>query len=416
MTTSDCPPAEVNTLALELTQYFAYDATTLIVESSLSSLLFGVLTILAITATVLLLRRGSLRNKSIRIPLASTIILYTSSALYMAALATGGLFSETFNGIESLAALEATVLKQSWMATVALGINIILGDAIVWWRACVVWQHKAVYFTGAILLALTLVIGAIGTRKSYTNDLTDIYLMYSGSSVYANTAAALSLVTNVLATSLIAYKAWWGSSITFTSIVVVNDKRRYLGSDGSKTRVLRVLALFVESGSAYCGILIFILTYQFHYKTPGTFSDAGSTSYTGAIYPTSIIVITAFDCSPINCGLLSAGSKKEYIPSNAVRLSPRCTFCSHEPADGLDPPGNSGRMNRWRASQSPHGRSGTPSGQESGDWEGVKIDRDWIAIYRHRAELFGPIALEGLRPSLALIRDNAETEALGDEL
>ena len=41
MTTSECHPAEVNTLALELTQYFAYDATTLIVQSSLSSLLFG---------------------------------------------------------------------------------------------------------------------------------------------------------------------------------------------------------------------------------------------------------------------------------------------------------------------------------------------------------------------------------------
>ena len=56
---------------------------------------------------------------------------------------------------------------------------------------------------------MTSVVGAFGARKSYANDLTDIYLMYSGSSVYANTATVLSLVTNVLATSLIAYKGWW---------------------------------------------------------------------------------------------------------------------------------------------------------------------------------------------------------------
>lgn len=78
-----------------------------------------------------------MRNKSIRIPLASTVVLYTSTTVYMSALVwkyrsvtriisqtTGGLFSDTYNGFESLADLEAEVLKQSWMATIALGINV----------------------------------------------------------------------------------------------------------------------------------------------------------------------------------------------------------------------------------------------------------------------------------------------------
>ena len=34
--------------------------------------------------------------------------------------------------------------------------QIILGDAVVWWRACVIWQNRAVYCTGPILLGLTL--------------------------------------------------------------------------------------------------------------------------------------------------------------------------------------------------------------------------------------------------------------------
>ena len=38
--------------------------------------------------------------------------------------ATGGIFSETYNGLESLASLEAAVLKQSWMVSIALAINV----------------------------------------------------------------------------------------------------------------------------------------------------------------------------------------------------------------------------------------------------------------------------------------------------
>ena len=59
----------------------------------------------------------------------------------------------------------------------------------------------------------TLVLGAIALWRSYTSSLIDLYLMFSGSSAFANAAAALSLATNVLATSLIGYKAWWVCSI-----------------------------------------------------------------------------------------------------------------------------------------------------------------------------------------------------------
>ena len=73
---------------------------------------------------------------SIRIPLAGTILLYLSTSLYMAAFlwnrqsatrivaeATDALFSSTYDGT-GLAAYEKAVLKQSWMATVALGANV----------------------------------------------------------------------------------------------------------------------------------------------------------------------------------------------------------------------------------------------------------------------------------------------------
>ncbi|PIL29550.1 hypothetical protein GSI_08358 [Ganoderma sinense ZZ0214-1] len=46
---------------------------------------------------------------------------------------------------------------------------------------------------------------------------------------------------------------------------------------------------------------------------------------------------------------------------------------------------------------------------------GLRQDFWWRDLQRG-IQTQGLIALEGLRPSLALIRDNAETEALGDEL
>ena len=86
-----------------------------------------------------------------------------------------GIASYGYDGDTSLLTLERAVFKQSWMATVALGINVrfqpcdathhhidilsgqvIIGDAVVWWRACVIWRHRAVYYAGPMLLLLTL--------------------------------------------------------------------------------------------------------------------------------------------------------------------------------------------------------------------------------------------------------------------
>ncbi|KAI1796622.1 hypothetical protein LXA43DRAFT_1089698 [Ganoderma leucocontextum] len=42
------------------------------------------------------------------------------------------------------------------MLTIALGINFIIGDAIVWWRACVIWRDTVVYCVGPLLKAVIL--------------------------------------------------------------------------------------------------------------------------------------------------------------------------------------------------------------------------------------------------------------------
>ncbi|PIL28301.1 hypothetical protein GSI_09590 [Ganoderma sinense ZZ0214-1] len=339
--------------ALEMTQYFAQDATTLILQFSLSSLLFGILTILALTSVSLLL-----------IPLLSTIILYASTTIYMAGLVwnwssvshvvaavnEGILLGDGYDGRADLLILEKDVLKQSLMVTVALGINIIVGDAVVWWRACVIWQNRAVYYTGPALLTLTLVFGIIGVWKSEIGPLTSIYLMYGGSG-YTDVAAALSLVTNLAATALIAFKA----------CLHRRRLKKYLDTSGTKTRVLKVLALFIESGIVYCAILLAVLVYQFNYESTSTLVDAGFYFTYGclvptvAIYPTVIIVLTAVNCSPLDWGLSPLGElvntsspiarhRRAPLTLSIIRFRPPTILCSTPVLDSderrdLDSPG-----------------------------------------------------------------------------
>lgn len=76
-------------------------------------------------------------NGAGRILLLSTILLYVSTATYMAALiwawsegshliskAADGLFSSTYSGQDEVAAFEHALHKQSWMMTIALAVNV----------------------------------------------------------------------------------------------------------------------------------------------------------------------------------------------------------------------------------------------------------------------------------------------------
>nr|VWO97453.1 Cytochrome P450 monooxygenase AKT7 (EC (AK-toxin biosynthesis protein 7) [Ganoderma boninense] len=267
---------DVNRHALRLIRDFASNAVTLVLQFSLSSLLFGVLTILAFSSIFLLL-----------------LIWNWASVARIIREANEGIFAETYDGDASLLFLEDAVLKQSWMMTVGLAVNIIVGDAIVWWRACIIWRHKAVYVAGPLLLLLTL-----GALQSYSGPMQTLYFMI-GDGSFADASAALSLATNIAATSLIATKAFFHN----------RRMKRYLGIYGTKTRAFKVFALFIESGSIYCMILLVVLAYEFNSETSGPLIDTeyffvyGSLVPLVAIYPTGIVFLTALNWSPLHWGL-----------------------------------------------------------------------------------------------------------------
>ncbi|KAM5536427.1 hypothetical protein V8D89_009863 [Ganoderma adspersum] len=203
--------------------------------------------------------------------------------------------------------------------TATFTINVILGDAIVCWRACVVWSNKRVVSSvcGLFLLA-TLVLGLADSVRGCRAipaqfdpiDMTDyinpVGTMFEGLPIGV-AACALSLSTNVLATSLIGYKAWQ----------MRRRLRGYLVAKIGGSQVEKLFAVLIESGAVYCAIWAVVVVFQVaEYNATmalgparASFLDILSVFMGGAvvpavaIYPAFIIVLVALNRSHIEKGL-----------------------------------------------------------------------------------------------------------------
>ncbi|TBU22575.1 hypothetical protein BD311DRAFT_869325 [Dichomitus squalens] len=319
-----------NEAALSIITYFTSSESQSSVQLFIASVAFGVLTALvgvalaflmqAILCALPILPMLTVPSQSSRvarseigsaaIPQHPSSILF-NKRLHIMSQATTGITSSTYDADSSTASLERVVGIQSWMMTIAAGTNIIIGDAVVWWRACVVWSNKIVYFMGPPLLALTLVCGVINVHNSETGPTLQLQMLI-GVDGFADAFMILSMVTNLLATSLIAYKAWESRQ----------SMKAYFGSDGGAMATWRALALLVESGTIYCAMLMFLAVYQLRRPAQVT-STASAFAQTGwfftdacllpiaAIYPTFIIVLVAMKRSPIDRGISRVNGERE---------------------------------------------------------------------------------------------------------
>ncbi len=112
------------------------------------------------------------------------------------------------------------------------------------------------------------VCGTIGMVKSQDPQTTGLTFLVQGN-VYGQLAAILSLSTNVLATSLIAYKAWCVLAMlppvqcSFSIARKLNREhrqmmKRHFAEDMTTSRVFKALALLMESGFIYCALLVIV--------------------------------------------------------------------------------------------------------------------------------------------------------------
>ncbi|PIL25603.1 hypothetical protein GSI_11351 [Ganoderma sinense ZZ0214-1] len=230
--------------------------------------------------------------------------------------------------------------------TATLTINILLGDAIVWWRACVLWRGNWPIRVLCVLLLLatsrffTPTTGVVDTcwacyrGGSWNPDpnAQGIGYLYEGFS-FGVAATALSLATNVLATTLMRGLGLGRSDSDWRDD---SDRRyrsflkKYVEIGTRVSRLEKIMVLLVESGIAYCVLWIVIaillagLNDQHVYDSHGVLQltsfwnicavfvqgglvpliavpvVSGESAYTDmAIYPTIIIVVVTLDRSQV---------------------------------------------------------------------------------------------------------------------
>ncbi|KAK0450578.1 uncharacterized protein EV420DRAFT_741017 [Desarmillaria tabescens] len=162
-------------------------------------------------------------------------------------------------------------------------INIVIGDGIVIWRAWILWNRERwVIFTTATLLTGT-VTGAIGLIRVYTMAPPGITLFENPSlSAWATAFIGSTLITNIWATSLVAYRTWSHNKFirAVTGERFMNRIRRQNG----------ILPILIESGVFYCctwfvAIISFVCGNNFIYIVIDILSQLT------AIYPTLIITL-----------------------------------------------------------------------------------------------------------------------------
>nr|VWO99526.1 Uncharacterized protein [Ganoderma boninense] len=240
------PPFDLYATSQSLTLYSSalWPCIVLLV---LSTALMGLFTALALFAAFVLLRKG-LRRPPVFILFVVVVVMYASAALHWATL----LFNVI--GYYDVAQAYAAQLKCQCTTdeavpivaispgtpscslsgfglpgaahglavcapTIILTLNVVLGDAIVWWRVWVIWPRSLVV-RGAcvILLAATLGSGIIDSMDScpkaafsalVVSNLTDIPAgSFYQSDLFGLATSILSLANNMVATILIGCKAW----------------------------------------------------------------------------------------------------------------------------------------------------------------------------------------------------------------
>ncbi|VDB85218.1 unnamed protein product [Peniophora sp. CBMAI 1063] len=160
---------------------------------------------------------------------------------------------------------------------VSLSINVIMSDAIVLWRMCIVWEkRRPIIAFAAVLLATTLALSFlnIASNASTANfgfngeDSEILHAAYAQTTIGLSTAF-VSLMSNACATILVGIKA----------LLHRRSFPKYFRSENGRTRVERVLELLVESGVVYTIIwLLYCISFLWPIAVYNIFGDPSDPS------------------------------------------------------------------------------------------------------------------------------------------
>ncbi|KAI0049833.1 hypothetical protein FA95DRAFT_775028 [Auriscalpium vulgare] len=167
--------------------------------------------------------------------------------------------------------------------------NFVLGDGIVMWRAYIIWERNRRILVVSFLLLL-IMLGASVWQIVYTVIRVQLTIDH----VY-QAGIFMTLLTNVVATGLIGYRAW--RHYRSSSVVQIR-----IGRD----RALAVLLLLVESGALYCAIWVAVIALFIRPASPvsavstGAQISAAALPHITGMYPTVIVVLCKLQASYSN--------------------------------------------------------------------------------------------------------------------
>ncbi|VDC00680.1 unnamed protein product [Peniophora sp. CBMAI 1063] len=273
----------------------------------LECFLFGIFCTQTAVAIYIFVRRN-LRMRSHQILLATTLSMFAVSLIHLT-IQMLQVF-EAYNSAEALFEIPRFGVGLKYAPVMLVTINVVLGDAIVLWRMCVLWQQNA--FTR--ILALVLLAGTFITsvanlaqefaRPEVSHDVLEYDVASLSDFTYGTAVLALSLLTNLVATLVIGWRAW----LYRKSIV------QHLATFNRYSIVEKVMSLLIESGTIYCIIwTLYIVDSRSSVFDPSRALQAAqlaSRFYTGGaayfsrimpqvtgMYPAMILVIVALEQS-----------------------------------------------------------------------------------------------------------------------
>ncbi|KAI0319942.1 hypothetical protein OF83DRAFT_695056 [Amylostereum chailletii] len=253
--------------------------------------LFGAYILLIVQSTYVLLSKN-LRLRSIQWMLGVTSLMYITSATHFAS----GLYDvvSSFRQERSNAAFisHATAM----LALICSSINVLLSDAVVVWRAWILWEkNKFVLTSCSVLFIATLAMAGFTVYQQSVPDsgsqniLESQYGLPNATAAAAVVSLSLSLATNVWSTGLIAYKAWhYRRSIS-----------AHFQRCNKKSMVEKLLTLLLESGAIYsCIQAAFVVTFALSPQSESSITlkliMPRIVPQISGIYPTIIIVLVCF--------------------------------------------------------------------------------------------------------------------------
>ncbi|KAI0269767.1 hypothetical protein BC834DRAFT_569982 [Gloeopeniophorella convolvens] len=267
---------------------------------------FGIYTVLFVLSTTLMLsRQGHTRTRNLVV--AASVTMYIVSATHWAIGIALLVRTARNSSVVQIGVTPVEVIAIGYIPS----ISAVLGDAIVVWRAWVLWERRYDLFIPPILFLIgTIATSITGAALTFKSANSDTWQEGNTSSWFDYLIYGLTILTNLWATGLICIRAW--------------QHRRFLrslmGKSTPRTRAEKALAFLIESGVIYLCIWVVYIVVSLA-SPDGQLVFSPFMIQIVGMYPTVIVIVVTMRLSTAD--VLSQASRSEQLapPTPIVFMS-----------------------------------------------------------------------------------------------